>query len=679
MKKFIKFFLLFFLILTGCSNNTFNSGKGTEDNPYLINSVNDFLNFGGHHLHSKDNFEGKHFKLMKDLDFTGVIVKPVGLNYIASFNGHFDGNNHTMKNITINTSNQNVGLFGVVGANGSVSNLNLENINYNVSSTSRTDRHIGGIAGTLTSNATITNCSVTGTIKAKYGEIQQDVFSNTFAGGLVGNQIGYLNNCKASVNIESNKTGGIVGKSNGFKLNNCVVENANLFGRAACGGLIGYLYNSTYRNTEVYNLNGYNITINSSFCAGGMVGEAYRFTNLRSCFVKGSVNVLNSIEPKVSYIYGYGDSSGYLGVFYAENCLSDLIINVTTQDEDYPLCYGLAGNLYGTYNLRDCVIKGYMIYSDAKYQRTETINYNSLISTKNYHINDKIDYVDEINDEQIFETFNFPYDWFYKDNDWFYLKNDSEILSILDGNGTKENPYLLKTYDDLLYMYVSTKPLSFKLENDIDCENKENHSINRMQYTSKIYLDGNNKTIKNLDLKGYQIFATLIDSHIKDITFENLYYEFNDDFYYEEFALFSDVFDTTFENVNFSITANYLFTEEKKIKFSLFNYAYNLNTNNINFDIVLNDSANINFYMFETLLKSNIKTTNINLDIKKLNYLNYRIIDEIDEKYVLENNIVNVSSNDNFNFAYGSVKDVINQEEQIKIIENGNIVYPRKL
>ena len=34
---------------------------------------------------------------------------------------------------------------------------------------------------------------------------------------------------------------------------------------------------------------------------------------------------------------------------------------------------------------------------------------------------------------------------------------------------------------------------------------------------------------------------------------------------------------------------------------------------------------------------------------------------------------------DNFNFAYGSVKDVINQEEQIKIIENGNIVYPRKL
>ena len=83
--------------------------------------------------------------------------------------------------------------------------------------------------------------------------------------------------------------------------------------------------------------------------------------------------------------------------------------------------------------------------------------------------------------------------------------------------------------------------------------------------------------------------------------------------------------------------------------------------------------------MFETLLKSNIKTTNINLDIKKLNYLNYRIIDEIDEKYVFENNIVNVSSNDNFNFAYGSVKDVINQEEQIKIIENGNIVYPRKL
>ena len=74
MKKFIKFFLLFFLILTGCSNNTFNSGKGTEDNPYLINSLNDFLNFGGHHLHSKDNFEGIHFKLMQDFLFSGVIV-----------------------------------------------------------------------------------------------------------------------------------------------------------------------------------------------------------------------------------------------------------------------------------------------------------------------------------------------------------------------------------------------------------------------------------------------------------------------------------------------------------------------------------------------------------------------------------------------------------------------------
>ena len=495
MKRVIKIILLFLLILTGCSDGSFKHGNGSENNPYLIYTVSDYLNFGGNHLHSKDNFEGKCFKLMNDLDFTGVIVQPIGLNYIASFNGHFDGNNHTMKNITITSSNDSVGLFGFIGGEGVVCNLNLENINFKLNTNSSLNKYIGGVAGTLTSKATIKNCNVQGKIKATYGKVKDEKFAHTYAGGLVGNQIGNLYNCKAMVNIEANVSGGLVGTSNGFKLNNCSVENSNLYGHNSCGGFIGYLVNNTLRTTEIYNLNGYNLSINSSYIAGGMVGEVYRYAHLYSCFVKATINVIDNSKIKFGFIFGHGYLPYGKGVFQAYKCIADCIINVTTENANCEVIYDAVGT-NGNYYVNNCVIKGYIVRPDANYYNSGYTYHNSIIQIQKYHINSEFNYVDEIGDKQIFETLNIPNNWLYKDNNWYYLKSDEEILSELTGSGTKEDPYLLKSYEDLIYMHISNKEIHFKLENDIDCNNQINHSFNRLIYNYKINLDGNNKKIK---------------------------------------------------------------------------------------------------------------------------------------------------------------------------------------
>ena len=92
MKK--KYYLSFaFVLFCGVSGNTwaeghtFTGGAGTIDDPYQIMTVDDLKAVGDYTAQSS-----VCFKLMNDIDLTGVVWNPIGSTIDNAFEGTFDGN-----------------------------------------------------------------------------------------------------------------------------------------------------------------------------------------------------------------------------------------------------------------------------------------------------------------------------------------------------------------------------------------------------------------------------------------------------------------------------------------------------------------------------------------------------------------------------------------------------------
>lgn len=134
-------------------------GSGTEEDPYLINSVDEFIAFAEFTNIYNESYEGKYIKLSRLLDFKNkkyVIPYSNGQN---QFLGTFDGNGKTFNNVTLALGNtgeaatMDKGVFGVVGATGKIRNLGVNSSQISGYS------NIGGLVGIL--YGTLENCMTT--------------------------------------------------------------------------------------------------------------------------------------------------------------------------------------------------------------------------------------------------------------------------------------------------------------------------------------------------------------------------------------------------------------------------------------------------------------------------------------------------------------------------------------
>lgn len=111
----------------------FAGGSGTADAPWQIASVDQLaylpatVNDG-----SKSGYMGAYFVLTADLDMAGVDWTPIGNmndmeNHTTLFLGSFDGQGHTVSNLTYKNDQFIVGagLFGI--SVGEIKNVNIEN------------------------------------------------------------------------------------------------------------------------------------------------------------------------------------------------------------------------------------------------------------------------------------------------------------------------------------------------------------------------------------------------------------------------------------------------------------------------------------------------------------------------------------------------------------------------
>ena len=158
-----------------------------ENGAYLITSAADLQTLAAY-VNEGNNCKGLTLKLTKDLDLSGVDWTPIGNSAKKYFSGTFDGGGFALKNLTIDTNADKLGLFGYIYG-GTVKNLTLENfsVTNNFNNAFASTGALTGYAET----AAIKNVTVIGaTITASKG----------YVGGLAGTAESgsKINNCYAS-------------------------------------------------------------------------------------------------------------------------------------------------------------------------------------------------------------------------------------------------------------------------------------------------------------------------------------------------------------------------------------------------------------------------------------------------------------------------------------------------
>ena len=267
------------------------SGEGTKASPWIISTADELTLLAD--TAKGYNFNGKYFKLGNSITVDSDNWTPIGTEANA-FAGNFDGNNKTISGINYQGDGTYIGLFGHVGATGSVSNLTLANSSFSTTNTGvanigaivgratggtytkiKVDKDVivestgvcnGGIAGSAWGgNATFSNCWFAGTLEMS-GETGRQ------GGAIVGRAYGggrtiTIEHCLNTGNISSATTqesktpivGGLCGhlKDATLKISdslnaNCVESQYTYDGYV--GAIIGWAESGTYELKQVYGI-----------------------------------------------------------------------------------------------------------------------------------------------------------------------------------------------------------------------------------------------------------------------------------------------------------------------------------------------------------------------------------------------------------------------------------------
>lgn len=242
----------------------------------------------------------QNYCLTEDLDFKNASIS----NYVVNgtFNAKFDGRGHTIKNITINSSNamfntvtgtiknlfvvnykktNNTSYGGFVYS--ATSNATFDNVHITNSQVFARDR-IGGLVGSADS-ITIRNSSVTGFVPSVPAEQE-----NSYIGGLVGYaNLTFIENSYAQ-DVDINITnaistlgvGGIAGRMNQGTLNNAYATGTIRVNTINVGGLVGW------NNAYISNVWSYVDLITELDYVGGIAGKTDN-SSINNSMVYGAV------------------------------------------------------------------------------------------------------------------------------------------------------------------------------------------------------------------------------------------------------------------------------------------------------------------------------------------------------------------------------------------------------
>lgn len=262
-RHFLSFFVAVMLSFTAFSQTpTRPQGSGTQQSPYLISTVSEFLWI------TNDN--DAYYRQTADIDLGNRGPSAI----ISSFSGTYDGNGC---NITYGAEFDGQGddktyaLFGTV--TGTIKKLNLD---ANVTmSASGSDMRCGLLCGYLKDQGTIEYCNVTGNINST---ANAGFMGSSGTGMIAGRCDGTIQYCTASGNVSApGYVGGIAGQLGGLTIS----------GHSGNGHIKGCSFNGDV--TATYGGFLESITGAGSF-AGGICGFATSISTVELCCVNADVN-----------------------------------------------------------------------------------------------------------------------------------------------------------------------------------------------------------------------------------------------------------------------------------------------------------------------------------------------------------------------------------------------------
>lgn len=350
------------IILVAVWEESDSNKPGSKNNPYLIGTADDLADFADrlNHIETEEDeqYAKSYFKLVADIDMDGMKYVSAGqlttLNEgeenektIYGFSGNFDGNGHTISNLTITRNIRSgivyVGMFGYC-TRATITNLTLEDVCYSVvSGADKNDigAYVGGLVafGNLTN---ITNVKVSGEIK-----LSLCASNPAHVGGIAGGlnvydkdtaYIAHVQNCVSEVKtvaeafedgdasvLDSVVNGGIVGAtsstSNGaLAILNCV-SNGSVEGGEWVGGIVGYASCSRMSVINCINYARVKATNKETSYAGGIVGYSSNDNTIMDCVNVGRVTATratsNIYKSFAGAIAGYTIEDDYDGYYSA--------------------------------------------------------------------------------------------------------------------------------------------------------------------------------------------------------------------------------------------------------------------------------------------------------------------------------------------------------------------------
>lgn len=301
--------------------SSFAGGSGTSSSPYQISNAAQ-LAYMAYLVNSNTTYRNKYYQLTADIDLSAHYWYPIGKeNY--SFNGTFDGQYHTISNMTIDNTVTGMGvkylgLFGYIGTYNltvTIKNLFMNNAMITDSSATYASFLVGHNGDKLyLNNISIDNSELV------YASSTTVSTTGTYFGGLVGYSNNLLSIDNANIyktNIRSNKemTGGCIGYCNNTgsltitNVNSIIDELMTSNTVAKLGGLVGEVEIKTGSYITIQYISVYiQDSAGSGSYYGGLIGYVVQYSSYYTTYLK----ILDSITD-VTLILSKGTFKTYVG------------------------------------------------------------------------------------------------------------------------------------------------------------------------------------------------------------------------------------------------------------------------------------------------------------------------------------------------------------------------------
>lgn len=355
------------------------TGNGTAESPFLIKTAKDFVYFWTAAYNGKISSSTQYWRLDADID----LANHSWATYIeknGTFKGKFDGNYHTISNMTLAPSkaNLNYGLFCQVEGQAAdyraeVKNLTIDHATIAPGVALAGNTSVGFVVGKTNKYADIVNVKVTNSTIT----YAQNINGNQYVGGVIGqtNTDTKVQDCKVTtLGITAKGTttnayfGGLIGHiNNQTTVTNCSTSGVSvtydlIANASRISGLIGYSQSTTASTQSIIkkcSVSGTNIQlkagINNGSFIGALLGQGGKSTVLgdgtdtnKNTVSSPVINIGGDIKA-VSYIGGaIGDFVGASDFTSEVKKLTVTSPSITTNN--YTVANSLIGGVFGRIN-----------------------------------------------------------------------------------------------------------------------------------------------------------------------------------------------------------------------------------------------------------------------------------------------------------------------------------------